>query len=192
MPRVGYAGMWQHHDSGINLTWYRGYQPGAGSWLSRDPIEEDGGLNLYAYVEGKPVSYTDPSGLASVGAAIGVGIRVIGGSGAAAAIGSGARRLLGPTAGGVAACLFVGVCTLNEGTKTPNDGEPGSCHVNPGSGQERKYGSDGKPEYVIDWDHNHGQGVPHGHNWGRGPNGQPVRGPGVPISPWPQGRRPGG
>lgn len=64
--------------------------------------------------------------------------------------------------------------------------------MNPGSGQERKYGTDGKPEYDIDWDHNHGQGVPHGHNWGRGPNGQPVRGPGVLISPWPQGRGPGG
>ena len=72
--------------------------------------------------------------------------------------------------------------------ETPIKAEPGSCHVNPGSGQERKFGSDGKPEWDIDWDHDHGQGVPHGRNWERGPRGQPVRGPGVPISPWPQGR----
>ena len=69
--------------------------------------------------------------------------------------------------------------------KTPNEGEPGSIHVNPGSGQERKYGANGKPEWDIDWDHDHGQGVPHGHNW----DGDD-RGEGVPISPWPKGRKP--
>jgi endo-beta-N-acetylglucosaminidase D len=69
--------------------------------------------------------------------------------------------------------------------KTPNTGVPGTTHTNPGSGQERKYGSDGKPEYDIDWDHDHGQGVPHGHNWDDG-----KRGPGVSISPWPQDRTP--
>ena len=63
MPSVGYAGMWQHHDSGINLTWYRGYQPAAGRWLSRDPIEEEGGLNLYGYVGGDPVNWIDFLGL---------------------------------------------------------------------------------------------------------------------------------
>lgn len=77
-------------------------------------------------------------------------------------------------------------------TKTPNTGDPGSCHVNPGSGQERTYGSDGLPDYDIDWDHDHGQGEPHVHNWDRviGPDGrvQPRRGPGLPVSPWPQGR----
>ena len=67
MPSVGYAGMWQHHDSGINLTWYRGYQPAAGRWLSRDPIGELGGLNLYGYAMGDPVLLIDPSGLAAIG-----------------------------------------------------------------------------------------------------------------------------
>ena len=63
MPSVGYAGMWQHHDSGINLTWYRGYQPAAGRWLSRDPIEEEGGLNVFSYVLGNPMKWKDPVGL---------------------------------------------------------------------------------------------------------------------------------
>lgn len=77
-------------------------------------------------------------------------------------------------------------------SKTPNTGTPGSTFINPGNGQERKYGNDGKPEYDIDWSHDHGQGKPHGHNWDRGSNGEPIRGPGVQISPWPQGRSSGG
>lgn len=77
--------------------------------------------------------------------------------------------------------------------KPPMKAKPGSCHINPGSGQERTYGADGKPEYDIDWDHpHHGQGTPHVHNWGRGPDGKPIRGPGLPISPWPRDRKPGG
>ena len=33
-------------------------------WLSRDPIAENGGINLYAYVENDPINYWDPFGLA--------------------------------------------------------------------------------------------------------------------------------
>ena len=32
-------------------------------WLSRDPIAENGGLNLYAYVLNNPINYWDPDGL---------------------------------------------------------------------------------------------------------------------------------
>ena len=32
-------------------------------WLSRDPIEEDGGLNLYGYVLNDPINMVDPLGL---------------------------------------------------------------------------------------------------------------------------------
>lgn len=63
--QLGYAGMWQHETSGLNLTWYRPYNPRVGRWLSRDPIGEEGGLNLFGYVEGSPVKNTDPLGLAS-------------------------------------------------------------------------------------------------------------------------------
>ena len=64
-------------------------------------------------------------------------------------------------------------------SKTPNAGDPGSIHDNPGSGQIRKYGPDGKPEWDIDTDHDHGQndeGGAHGHNWENG-----NRGKGYPI-----------
>jgi RHS repeat-associated protein len=40
--QLGYAGMWQHETSGLNLTRYRPYNPRVGRWLSRDPIGEEG------------------------------------------------------------------------------------------------------------------------------------------------------
>ena len=40
-----------------------GYDPTIGRWLSRDPIAEDGGLNLYGYVGNNPANLVDPLGL---------------------------------------------------------------------------------------------------------------------------------
>ncbi len=45
------------------LTHYRVYDPALGRWLSRDPIAEAGGINLYGYVGGNPVNLIDPLGL---------------------------------------------------------------------------------------------------------------------------------
>jgi len=42
---------------------FRLYRPDLGRWLSRDPIGEDGGINLYAYVGNNPVNLFDPLGL---------------------------------------------------------------------------------------------------------------------------------
>jgi hypothetical protein len=39
------------------------YDPRIGRWLSRDPIGEDGGFNLYAYCGNDPVNKHDPTGL---------------------------------------------------------------------------------------------------------------------------------
>ncbi len=38
--------------NGLLLTYHRVYHTGFGRWLSRDPIEEAGGINLYGYVGG--------------------------------------------------------------------------------------------------------------------------------------------
>jgi RHS repeat-associated protein len=59
-----YAGMMYHATSGLYLSAYRAYDPIGSRWLSRDPIAEAGGVNLYAYVFGNPVNYADESGLA--------------------------------------------------------------------------------------------------------------------------------
>jgi RHS repeat-associated protein len=62
-PEFGFAGMQYHAQSGLYLTMYRVYDPQTGRWLSKDPILEEGGFNLYAYVEGDPLNYIDPLGL---------------------------------------------------------------------------------------------------------------------------------
>jgi len=56
------AGMFLHQASGLDLTLYRAYDPYSGRWLSRDPIGENGGINLYGYVDGNPIDEKDPTG----------------------------------------------------------------------------------------------------------------------------------
>ncbi len=59
----GYAGYYFHKPSGLNLTLNRAYSPSLARWLTRDPIGERGGINLYGYVGGDPLNSIDPSGL---------------------------------------------------------------------------------------------------------------------------------
>jgi RHS repeat-associated protein len=42
---------------------YRYYHPQTGRWINRDPIEEEGGLNLYGFVYNSPYNWIDPLGL---------------------------------------------------------------------------------------------------------------------------------
>jgi len=64
LPTMQYAGYYEHAASGLSLTRYRAYDANAGRWLSRDPIGELGGLNLYGYVADDPVNMIDSIGLA--------------------------------------------------------------------------------------------------------------------------------
>jgi RHS repeat-associated protein len=62
-----FAGSYYHAASGLNLTLYRAYDSNTGRWLSRDPIAEGGGINLYDYVDDDPSNLTDPAGLCCKG-----------------------------------------------------------------------------------------------------------------------------
>lgn len=61
-----YTGHFYNDESDLHLTLYRAYNPELGMWLSRDPIAENGGINLYAYVGNNPVNFWDPFGLCEV------------------------------------------------------------------------------------------------------------------------------
>ena len=51
----------EYYDSELDLVYYnyRHYSPSLGRFLSRDPIEEQGGLNLYAFVGNNPLTLQD-------------------------------------------------------------------------------------------------------------------------------------
>jgi RHS repeat-associated protein len=46
-------------DSGLYNYGYRFYHPNLGHWISKDPIGEKGGVNLYAMVENNPIAVSD-------------------------------------------------------------------------------------------------------------------------------------
>ena len=53
-------------ETGFYQVRYRYLHPTLGRWLSRDPVTESGGLNLYAYALNQPVNLNDPFGLQTV------------------------------------------------------------------------------------------------------------------------------
>jgi RHS repeat-associated protein len=80
----GFTGLPQEE---VDLTFarYRIYEAAVARWLSRDPIQESGGLNLYAYANADPVNLVDRDGrMAGAAAAaaivVGGGIVVITGA----------------------------------------------------------------------------------------------------------------
>ena len=55
----------QYHDRETGMVGYkrRFYRPDLGRWLNRDPIEEEGGENLYAFCANNPILYYDILGM---------------------------------------------------------------------------------------------------------------------------------
>jgi RHS repeat-associated protein len=51
-----------HNPSGFYYFGYRFYDPATQRWLNRDPIGEEGGVNLYGYVGNNPLTYWDAFG----------------------------------------------------------------------------------------------------------------------------------
>ena len=60
-----------HGNSGVVLYKHRGYVPSLHRWLNRDPIQERGGKNLYAFVKNTPINRVDAYGLVGLGHGIG-------------------------------------------------------------------------------------------------------------------------
>jgi RHS repeat-associated protein len=50
-------------ETGLSYYGHRYYSPTTGRWLSRDPIGEDGGDNVYAFVQNNPLNSYDIEGL---------------------------------------------------------------------------------------------------------------------------------
>ncbi|MFA7483442.1 MAG: RHS repeat-associated core domain-containing protein, partial [Vulcanimicrobiota bacterium] len=59
----GFAGLFHHEPSGLDLATYRLYDAKQRRFISRDPLGEAVDYNLYRYAGNNPVSFTDPSGL---------------------------------------------------------------------------------------------------------------------------------
>src|SRR5437660_2729005 len=64
LPDFNFTGLYRHSASNLDLAVYRAYDPDLGRWISRDPIGETGGFNLYGYVGNSPDNFVDPFGLA--------------------------------------------------------------------------------------------------------------------------------
>ncbi len=49
--------------NGLYYYGYRYYDPQHGRWISRDPLEEEGGVNLYGFIQNNGVKFIDVNGL---------------------------------------------------------------------------------------------------------------------------------
>jgi RHS repeat-associated protein len=58
-----YSTKYEDTETGLLYYGYRYYQPQTGRWLSRDPLEENGGVNVYGFIGNDPINQMDPLGL---------------------------------------------------------------------------------------------------------------------------------
>jgi RHS repeat-associated protein len=134
----------------------------------------------------------DPHGCLKAGFAMGLGVGMnsaaaitVGTGGVGALVGGGIGVLdvlVGATVGAISDIIgnaWTGSVYNSDDARrsNPRQGEPGSTSTTTGPDgspkQDRIYGPDGYPEQDIDYDHDHGQGQPHIHDWSRPADGSP-------------------
>jgi len=60
---IGFSTKLQDNETGLYYYGYRWYDPVTGRWPSRDPIQENGGINLYGFIGNDGINWIDLLGL---------------------------------------------------------------------------------------------------------------------------------